>query len=303
LDLRQPVDISPAAIFPGIYEMFITVVDDVGNVNDTKFTNIINVFDSSIKPQDGFDPLVLGIIIAAVAIGIAIPIVIVVFKKKNQPVATESDLEMTSGPSKQKRRGKIYEGASAIGKKSGQEAELLQQRRETSVKTTSSSSNSDSTKPTIVPKVSSPKKTTTSLKSDIPESEKDIDNLLENVSKAPSSIKIKQAEASVDLRRKIDFLLSKLMGLDQNLALINVLLDQTQSIQAPSKNCPTCGRRIPTSWFSCPFCATDEQGEYVKEKMNQVHPIGQTMMCPVCKKVLQAEWSRCPYCLIRDRGQ
>lgn len=305
LDLKQPKTESQLSIRNGGYEIQLTLIDKMDNSNNSIFTNVFSVDNTA--PAQGLDPMTM-IIIAAVAGGAAaIAIIVVMKKKKNERAAMDSDVEISSGPAKKKKKGKIYSGASAIGRASGQEADMLQQRRGVKAESSSKGKTESASKPisSSPPSVNisrpiaseSVKKPASDA---IPESDKEIDALLKGSQQA-GAMQMKQAENAMDIQRRMSFLKSKVDGADQNFALMNVILDQVKNIESVRSTCPTCGHILSNLWVRCPFCALNQNKDTVVQKMQTKKPIGQDMMCPVCKKIIKAQWSRCPYCFIKDK--
>jgi hypothetical protein len=298
IDLNKPRVLVTNAMIPGTYDLTIILVDLAGNTNSVVFSNVITIKSSSGSSGPGIDPVLLYAIIGGVSLVAVILIVMVLKKKKSAPVV-DSDLEMTTGPAK-KKRGKVYSGASSIGRASGMAAEQLQERR--GVK---DNAESVPKKKTTIPKSAAPSSISSAssarqMKHAAPMD--DLDELLSTTSTpGAGAMAMRQAESNVDTTRRIDFTIAKLSSLDQNLMLMNLLLNQTaESENAPKKVCSTCRRTIPLNWPSCAFCVLDQHKDEIIARVNQIPVFGSERLCPVCRKIMHPNWSKCPYCLTRN---
>jgi hypothetical protein len=289
------------SIEDGTYNMSFQLTDDLGNT-ETYFTKLMFiVLPPGVVAEEPLNlPLIIGLSVGGGAV-LLIGLALVLKKKKaDDAAANASDVEFSEGGAGgKKRKGKIYSGASSIGRASGKDAELLQKRRGVTEKepvkekksrkqsqTPSKSSSSTSSKPPVRKQKKKEKI--------------NIDELLSD--KKPVAMKVKKAEGNVDLGRKMDFLESKLMSLDQNLSLVNVILEQTETLGIPNRPCPSCTRQIPQIWMACPYCELDNRKPQLSQKMKSIRSIGSSMICPVCKKLLESEWNKCPYCFVRDNN-
>jgi hypothetical protein len=278
----------------GTYNLKLELTDDVGNVQPKQYDAVFTVVVEN--PGEEKDNILLYVGIGIGVGALALASIIIVKKKKYQSARTDSDVVMKDGPSKAKK-GKIYKGASSIGKASGNEAELMQRRRTATPEVEKKSSSKPV--PSAAAKMAKPTAFSTPATAKnfntIPTSESDIDELLND--NKPTAMKMKQAESGVELTRKMEFLTSKMTSLDQNMALMNIILEQSSTLTTPSKQCNKCGRDIPVSWQNCAFCFIDQNQTVISQKMKSVNPLGTPMMCPVCRKILHPSWNKCPYCL------
>ena len=273
----------------GDYSIKIEVIDYMGNSNEYLIADFITI-ETPIEPT-GPDPtmIIVIIVVSVVAIG---TVLFIVKKKKDEETTTESDVEFNTGPAKKQRKGKIYSGASSIGRASGREADLLKKRRvdEPSTNLPKKSSKSVPTaRSTEVRTTATPK---APISPKIPKSESDFEEIL---SDKPSAMKMKQAENTIETDRRLAFLDSKVDSLIQNLSLMNVILDQTGQIAQKTKECEQCGEDIPVEWNECAYCKVNGQ----ETSIDISKPgIGQHMICPVCKNILEPEWTQCPFCIV-----
>ena len=299
IDLAKPRSVV-GNIQPGIYDLTVIMVDRNNNIKTETFTAIFTIIP--FEPEDNNLTQLIAIILVAVGVA-GVGLFILIKRKRNSEAAGDaSDLEISRGPSKAKKKGKIYKGASSIGKASGIEAENLQKRRgivesdnsaakPSAVKKTSLSNESNSIRKNTSNIIAEP---TSSIKKS-KGIESNVDDLL--MDSKPSTMQLKQAESHVDLSRKMGFLTSKLDALDQNFALMNIILEQSSTIELPKKKCELCNNTIPLSWEKCGFCAIDQKKSQLSDKMGNLKVIGQQIMCPKCRKILQPNWNKCPYCL------
>jgi hypothetical protein len=301
IDLANPKNTGP--IMLGTYDLILINKDLSGNQEPLSIKNFITI-ENPIE-ETGL-PTYVYIIIAVGAVGAIVGIVL--FKKKavKEAAAKKSDLEISEGPAKRKR-GKVYSGASSIGRASGRDAEMLQERRGAKSTSASAPSSSSASKKSV-----SRTTTSTSYKTKTDSSSGNIDDLLQfdtsagtgktgSMSAGNQAMAMKQAEASIETTRRMDFTIAKLASIDQNVMLMNLLLNQTaESEQIPKSFCPTCGQPISSSWAGCPYCFIDENKDFLKQKMQEIPSSGIEKPCAVCRKMLHPSWKQCPFCLIRQ---
>jgi RNA polymerase subunit RPABC4/transcription elongation factor Spt4 len=312
LNLNQPESMITNPIFIGRYDLQISITDIVGVQNTTMFTKVLSISFPTPLGLDYGALFMANLWWILIIIGVAVVGVVIILRmRKVKAKSTQSDFEISKGPSKGKR-GKVYSGASAIGKASGNQAEMLQQRRSEKIGGTTVPAPKPSSVQPAISSSSNPTKIATNKSISEPsvqpkgmkqiDTEKEIDDLLKDKSGVSSAVKLKQAEASLDVKRRMDFLGSKLSALDQQFPLIYIILDQTGKMEVSTQTCSNCGHALDPSWNQCPYCLTNQNEELIQSKSSSLTPIGLDMMCPVCKKILKAEWTRCPYCYARDHG-
>ena len=290
---------TSATMAPGTYKIAVNLTDEMGNKGVYTIDNAFTILDVDAPPISDTDWVLYGIIGGVVAL--ALVGFIVLKKRRESGYEYETEVEFNSGPAK-KKKSKIYSGASSIGRASGMKAEILRERKKGQTERPLPSKYPLPSKRT---KVSSVKSTAppTQRQAQIPTTQGDIDALLDDSKpSAASTMRIKSAERAVDLTRKMDFLDSKLTSLDQNMAIMNVILDQTSGLSSNTRSCPSCNRNLSLIWSACPYCKLDENKATVSEKMTYVRQIGQKMMCPACNKMLEASWSKCPFCHVKDHN-
>ena len=313
LNLSKP-ELADVQMSPGVYSFGISIYDRLDNSQILTLTTFMKVLEPIGKSTEDFPPIDLSVFFigAGIIIGIAViggGFYMLQQKRRVQKVTKEalSDFEVSKGPSKSKKRGQVYSGASAEGRKSAAQAEIMQARR---------SKNPSSSIPQVTSKTPIVNQSTNSAvssmedktkiasiagSSQIPEAqtkrdtEIDIDELLSTTPKtSTSSIKMKAAEANIDTMRRMEFLRSKLDALDQNMALMPVILEQTSSFKTQQRQCEKCGQIIDQTWAKCPYCITKWNES---QNSSSQQELGENIICPKCKKVIKTGWRNCPYCV------
>ena len=242
-------------------------------------------------------PLDLTIIIILVAIVGAVGVsAFVVVKKKGGSKKKEGDLEFGNVDKTQsKKKGTVYKGASAIGKRSGQVAES---------KTKSESKTAVLERPDADPTekphfkaikgafgVEKPKTSGSQL---MPAN----DTFKFETKAASSAAMVKNMELKLDLKSKINFTTSKVDSILSNVEFFKaILLQQEQEELA----CPTCDRKATKYWVVCPFCEIQEHDSELGLQQSLFSIGGGIRFCPICKRVIQPSWSECPYCFVNDK--
>jgi predicted Zn-ribbon and HTH transcriptional regulator len=294
----------------GTYDLAINMTDSSNNNAVHTEQNFIRLTDKPTQTGTGqtgtleIDPIVIYIIIGI--IGIAIIGSILIKKKKSADTLASIDRSLIVVDERTANSGKRRErviGASSVGKASGLEAELKHKKNQ----------EDEAPKPAVKPKKSSitdrlkePSVKTIDLDQKkkqgekIPETEEDISALLS--SKPVSNMQMKQQEQSLDLDRKAAFLESKINGLNQNLVISTMILEQTKQSTIKEKECNFCGYSFPDNDIECPQCALNNIDQNsLNQKLKQAHPIGIKSICKICRKVLEDDWTECPYCLSNSK--
>ena len=185
-----------------------------GSESSTVFVNVFSIEAPTTPNQTNWTEIIIIIAVVAAA---AVTILLIIRRTRLQAHSTQADVEMSKGPAKAKH-GKIYSGASAVGRASGAQAQILQQRRSEKTGVPSSPptlSISKPATPTIskpaTPSISASPSITPLASNKIPDSDKEIEEMLKGDTATVSAVKMKQAEAAVDVRRRMDFLSSSLL--------------------------------------------------------------------------------------------
>ena len=292
----------------GTFDLIINMTDTASRVGSHNQTGFLKITD--VKPQTGGEfsldvdwriILIVGVVIVVLSV---IPMILKKQKMKKTLTEIDQSLEKVDEKTakKAKRRERVV-GASAIGKLSGLEAEVKHSKEEDKKPEQKPQEKKSLVKERLkepsVKMVDLDEKR--KLESKTPESEEDVAALLST--KAPSTMQIKMQEKGLDLDRKAAFLESKINGLNQNLVLSKMILDQTNQALKKERECPICGYRFPIEESECPNCVVNNVDPNLLEtKLQNVKQIGNKSLCLVCRKIVEPEWSECPYCLANSKN-
>jgi len=263
------------------------------------------------EQQEGFG-LIIIIIIAGLIAVVSISALIVVKKKKAEDIEF-SDIEKNGS----KKKRKIYSGASSIGKRSGQLAESRLGSR---------SNNSVASKST--PRVKGYLKSdeihkpfgVEIKKEEQPQAEiYKFDDIKDDKKrrKAPQKAKqmmpesgefhfetrksagmaiLKNKEMKLDRDQKVNFLISKVESMIQNIEFFKVILEQHEQTEL---YCKDCNKIMSEYWITCPYCEIKESNEMLSLKQSLLSISDDVKFCPACKRIIKAYWAECPYCFVK----
>jgi len=198
---------------------------------------------------------------------------------------------------KHKRKGEIYKGASALGKISGIEAELMarRQREPTAPDESREKSKKEREGRSKVRGIGPDREI-----DNIPASSTVVEEQFETISTRASAQEIKAAErkVSIDPAKKADFLQGRLANLEN---IMNIIVGLVEMVVEPG-NCEKCGKPITPAWRECPWCRVAAQNDELELKMSisGIDPKKHTV-CPTCRSPLDPTWSRCPYCVTKGQ--
>lgn len=226
---------------------------------------------------------VIIVIIIAIAGGISISSFFVI--KRNRAKKAEALQFDKVDKKKSKKKGEIYSGSSAIGKKSGELAED---------KLKEAKSVEESPSSLIPVEKPSPKESTLTQKQ--PKQIMPAEEFQFEVKTAKSTALIKDMEQKMDIESKVEFLSSKIESMLQNIEFFKVILSQHNQEQLI---CPKCKKKTSEFWALCPFCLIEERSADLGLKQSLLS-IGENIrFCPNCKQVIQPNWMCCPYCFVK----
>jgi RNA polymerase subunit RPABC4/transcription elongation factor Spt4 len=230
-------------------------------------------------------PIWLIFVIIGAAAGVAVSSLFVVKKKKASRV---KDVEFGKVSKTKKKKSEVYKGASAIGKRSGQIAESVTGKIES----------------TDVEKIDPSQASVYEFKSDrrtqVTKSDKKqlipADSGFKFETKASSGAAImKSMEMKLDLDSKVNFTISKVDSLLQNIGFFKAILEKQEQEELV---CPTCDKKMTKFWAVCPFCEIRERDSELGLKQSIVSISGDIRFCPNCKRIIKANWNTCPFCLV-----
>ena len=240
------------------------------------------------EPMDPMIIIVLILIVAGVGVG---GLVVVKLKKGKEGDVTFDEVDK----SKSKKKGKVYSGASSIGKRSGAIAESKGDSKTSVLDTPSASSGSQggvhfkAIKGAFGVDTSKPEK-----KQLMP-----ADSSFKFETKvAQSAAMVKSMELKMDLKSKINFLTSKVGSLLSNIEFFKAILQQQDQEDFA---CPTCNIKAQTYWVVCPFCEIREHEAELGLQQSMMSIGGNVGFCPGCKRIVQPSWSECPFCFVKDK--
>jgi len=233
------------------------------------------------------------IVIILIIVIVAVLSISTLFIMKKKRASKASDLEFSTVEKAQpKKKGKVYKGASAIGRQSGQIAEakyskksvgpeVLEPERPISVKTA---------KPKIT-KGKSLDITESKGKSLMPP-----DTSFKFETKPATFVSMmKEMEMKMDLSQKINFLIAKVESTLQNVEFFKAILQQYEQEKLI---CPGCGREMSKYWNQCPYCAIKEYDSELGLKQSLLG-FEDIRFCPDCKRIIKPNWIECPFCFIK----
>ena len=244
------------------------------------------------------DMTMIFILIGIIA-GVSVGALVVVKTKKSGSKKKENELEFgTVDKTKSQKKGTVYKGASAIGKRSGQVAES---KSKTSVLDRTDELEEKTHFKAIKGAFGIEKPKSAPIPSSKPTSKQMMpsDSSFQFETKvASSAAMIKSMELKMDLKDKVNFTLSKVESLLSNIEFFKaILLQQEQEELA----CPTCNKKAAQWWIICPYCEIQEHDSELGLQQSLMSIGGNVGFCPSCKRVIQPSWSECPYCYAKDK--
>lgn len=270
----------------GVYDVRVTVTDVYGNTQELTLYDAVEIADPA--PPFNWVPVILILVIVAVVVPVGI-----VAAKKASSKKLEQDLELVQKKGqeaqagrKPRRRGKVYKGASAIGRKSGQEAETLVKSRK-------------------LPKAASKRKdkgkkgqASRATPSRGPGARKKPPKMIK-AGTADSEKALKKAESGVDVTRRAAFVDSKVNSLETVFGMVTSLVE----LIPDRKHCPQCGRKLAPNWTQCPWCVIKAHESEIGMKFSMQSIDAEESLCPKCHRLILTEYvGNCPHCFLRDRS-
>lgn len=238
-----------------------------------------------ISSQQEGNILVIVVIIIAVIAAVSLSALIVIRKKRSSKA---EDMEFGSvDKTKAKKKGKVYKGASSIGRRSGQIAESK------SKKTTSGPESG----PEALGPSSSESKTKTKVKA------KTSKKMMEPVSSkykfetksSAMAAMVKDMELKMSVEQKLDFLISKAEAGLQNIEFFKAILLQYEQEEL---RCPDCDQKMSEYWITCPYCKIKDSDSELSLKQSMLAMEKDVEFCPDCKRLIKPGWIKCPYCFV-----
>lgn len=212
-----------------------------------------------------------------------------VIKRKRSAKAEEIEFKAVDKHAK-KKKGKIYSGASLIGKRDGAIAELKAKSQRTASRT------GPKTESTY--KVKERKSRTWEISKDM----KKFEPILPAEPLSSSSLKniamIKTLEGSVDIESKIKFMISHIESILQNIEFFKSIL---QTHPQNELYCPNCNKKMSKYWSACPYCAISKQDDELSLKLSMLTVKSDIKFCPDCKRIIKPDWVVCPFCFIKKQ--
>ncbi|MHA1292610.1 MAG: hypothetical protein ACTSQJ_08090 [Promethearchaeota archaeon] len=256
---------------------------------DEKKANIDEIVIS--KEQTGLPIWIIIIIIIGIIGGVSISALLVIKRKK---AAKEVEFEKVD-KKKSKKRGKIYSGASQIGKRSGEIAEAKTKPKQGPKSTeTKASTTKVKKKTTIAPSIeraSRIEKSSDTKKQLMPPA-----SGFEFETRVAAGVAmIKDMELKMNIDQKVDFMISKIDSILQNIEFFKAILSQHEQEEF---KCPICNKKTAEFWIKCPYCEIREHDSELGLKQSLLGIGGEVRFCPNCKRIIKANWIECPFCYI-----
>ncbi len=234
--------------------------------------------------NSGVSTITIVIIIAIIG-GVSASALLVVRKKRK---SKEDKVEFgEADKTKPKKRGEIYSGASAIGKRSGQ---LAEEKAET--ESTAEPSVSVSKPPAFKPfGIDRPEKT--------PQQLMPADTEFKFETKTSTSVAMmKDMESKMDLESRAGFSISKTDSILQNIDFFKAILAQQEQNELV---CPTCKKKMSQFWSKCPYCTIKEHDSELGLKQSLLSISESVKFCPDCKRLIKPNWITCPFCFVKQK--
>ncbi len=253
----------------------------------TTNTGIQNTIPSEITLSTGESfPIWLIFVIIGAAAGVIVSSLFVVKKKK---ASKQEDLEFGKvDGSKGKKKGQVFKGASAIGKQSGKIAEAKTGKKEPKADSKADSGASIYTFKSDETPSSAPKREQTQMMPASPGFE------FETRASTGAAI-MKSMEMQLDLDSKVNFTISKIESLLQNIQFFKaILLQQDQK----EPRCPNCDKKMTNYWPTCPYCEIRDHDSELGLKQSMLSISTDIKFCPNCKRIIKPNWITCPFCYV-----
>jgi len=260
--------------FPDTYR--INVVIDLGD-------NSANPSEITLVAAEGPTLLIIILVITIIG-GIAVSSLIVVKKKRK---SKEKDMEFDKVDKlKSKKKGKVYKGASSIGKRSGQIEEA-----KTGIKTDKDKEGSAEVhKFKEDNKVAGTKKSKKLMPAD--------SGFKFETSAATGAAMMKNMELKLDLDNKVKFTTSKVESILQNIDFFKAILLQQKQEEL---TCPTCNNKMSDEWIACPYCEIKEYDSELGLQQSMLSLSGEVKFCTNCNRIIKPFWNVCPYCFVEEK--
>ncbi|MGV9205500.1 MAG: hypothetical protein ACOC44_15930 [Promethearchaeia archaeon] len=279
-------------IAPGEYQLTLLINGEERNSNPDTI-----IFSTG----EDFPFLLIIIIVIAIAGLIGFGAFYVMRQKKMKG----DKVEMSKVEKRRKKRGKIYSGASAIGKRSGKIAESKkkvkspseskQGREEQSTKARANG-RAEIFKDVDTPFGISKKKKALKSKPERKGTSTDFDL---KISGSKSAAMMKKMELGMDIGEKTRFLTSKVESILSNIEFFKTILSKKKQTRLM---CPECEKIASKYWTSCAHCSLEQYDLELGLEQSLVSLSGDVGFCTSCKRIIKPEWNKCPYCFIKNNS-
>jgi hypothetical protein len=242
--------------------------------------------------------LMIVLIVAAVAAGgIAISYVIV---KQVQKRRSESEQNRKESGTR-KRRGEIFQGASSLGRASGDEAEVILAKRRQGKVAKGKGTGSEAPPKEGAPKKSAPlPPSAASIRETGPEEakpkkEENFDTL--DTRASAQQVRAVEKKIAIDVGKKVDFIEARITNIDNVVSMVADLVNRLPESIA----CDKCGEPLVEGWTECPWCIVKDREDELEMQMSIAGvDSGKGQTCPNCRATLHPSWAKCPYCATRN---
>lgn len=268
-------------IKPGEYELTLKINGEEHESNPSKL--VFSTGEEKIPLG-----LVIGIIIAIVGI-IGFSGLFVLKRRK----ATDEEPEVSKIKKRKKKRGKIYSGASSIGKRSGQLAESKTNNKKISSKKRQTGEESRVAKPSVFKEVESPFGV---KKADSKPMRRVAANFNFEANQSKSTAMMKDMELKMNLDEKTKFLISKAESILSNIEFFKTILTKKNQFQY---FCPECNKAVSINWTACPHCLLEKSDLELGLEQSLISLSDDIRFCTDCNRIIKPEWNKCPYCYIK----
>lgn len=228
-------------------------------------------------------PVNYTIYIILAVVGVVAVVGIIVFKKIQNNRLDQQLAAADQGPA---RKRKIYSGASQIGKRSGQAAEVKMRKRQRTKSYVSSSPSKPMNR-----RKSAASTSQRPIKSAVPSRTKKSSKT--SMDKLPEAVQVKVAESKVAIDKRVGFLDSKIDVLLSQVDLLSQIVPKDKDTSV----CNECNNKMSKNWSKCPFCEIKELNDDIRLKESMLETRDDISLCPQCGFLLQPNWVTCPKCL------
>jgi len=234
--------------------------------------------------QEEFPLWLIIIIIIGIIATVLISSLFVIKRKR---AAKAEDLEFKAvDKTVKKKKGKIYSGASLIGKRDGAIAELKTKSKISTESTSKTKPKRKSQEIGSKPRenIMMPPLSSTNLFNSSPSSQ------------LKSVAMIKTMEERLDFENKIKFQIAHIDSILQNIEFFKSIL---QTHPQTELYCPDCKRKVSKYWITCPYCEISEQDAELSLKQSMLAIKEDIKFCPDCKRIIKQNWIICPFCFVK----